>query len=362
MKRVKFKNIIVLIALIFLLVVIGLIVFKIITKPKTNNTKKENKKTVEKVDNKKYSAPEIKLLGREEDTRVVNGVYEEYGAVATDEYDGDLTKQIKIDNKIDITKAGDYKVIYSVTNSKKKTSKVERTVHVIDVTEPDTDGIAVLMFHYFYDDTAGEDGPDSNYYEKSSFEQDLKYLKDNNFYFPNFKEIRKYVDGTLTLPQKSLVITMDDGHADNYTIAYPLAVQYQVPITMFIVTSWTNPKDELQTQMYNTGYVYFMSHTHEMHEGGCSGEQHGARILCIDHATGVQDLKTSAEILGNADALAYPTGDNNAHSRAIVEEAGFALAFTVEYGKVTVGADPLTLPRVRINQGYSLDYFASILQ
>jgi hypothetical protein len=104
---------------------------------------------------------------------------------------------------------------------------------------------------------------------------------------------------------------------------------------MFIVTSWTNPNDELQTEMRNTGYVYFMSHTHEMHEGGCSGEQHGAKILCIDHSAGVNDLKTSAEMIGNADALAYPTGDNNAHSRAIVEEAGFSLGFTVDYGKVT---------------------------
>lgn len=355
MKRIKFKNVIVLVAIIFLMVVVGTLMYKIVTRPDQKSKKVETKKVVKKDDNK-YSSPEITLLGREEETRVVNGVYEEYGAVATDKYDGDLTKKIKIDNKIDITKAGDYKVTYTVTNSKKKTSKVERLVHVINVDEPDSDGIAVLMFHYFFDDTAGESGPDSNYYEKSLFEHDLQYLNENNYYFPNFKELRKYVDGTLTLPEKSIIITMDDGHADNYTIAYPLAVQYKVPITMFIVTSWTNPKDELQTQMFNTGYVYFMSHTHEMHEGGCSGEQHGAKILCIDHATGVNDLKTSAEMLGNSDALAYPTGDNNAHSRAIVEEAGFLLAFTVEYGRVTVGADPLTLPRVRVNQGNSLEY------
>lgn len=354
MKRIKFKNVIVLVAIIFLMVVVGTLMYKIVTRSDQKSKKVETKKVVKK-DNNKYSSPEIKLLGREEETRVVNGIYEEYGAVATDEYDGDLTDKIKIDNKIDISKAGDYKVTYTVTNSKKKTSKVERLVHVINVDEPDTDGIAVLMFHYFFDDTAGEEGPDSNYYQKSLFEQDLKYLKDNNYYFPTFKELRKYVDGNLTLPEKSVIVTMDDGHADNYSIAYPLAVQYKVPITMFIVTSWTNPKDELQTEMVNTGYVYFMSHTHEMHEGGCSGEQHGAKILCIDHATGVNDLKTSAEIIGNSDALAYPTGDNNAHSRAIVEESGFSLAFTVEYGKVRVGADPLTLPRVRVNQGNLLE-------
>lgn len=354
MKRIKFKNVIVLVAIVFLMIVVGTLMYKIVTKPDKKDNKKVETKKVLKDDNK-YSKPEIKLLGREEETRVVNGIYEEYGAVATDEYDGDLTKKIKIDNKIDISKAGDYKVTYTVTNSKKKTSKVERTVHVINVDEPDTDGIAVLMFHYFFDDTAGETGPDSNYYQKSLFEQDLKYLTENNYYFPTFKELKKYVDGELKLPEKSVIITMDDGHADNYSIAYPLAVKYKVPITMFIVTSWTNPKDELQTEMVNTGYVYFMSHTHEMHEAGCSGQQHGSKILCVDHATGVNDLKTSAEMIGNSDALAYPTGDNNEHSRAIVVESGFALAFTVEYGKVKVGSDPLTLPRVRVNQGNLLE-------
>lgn len=361
MKRIRFSRVITLVAILFLMFVVGVLMFKIVTKPDKKDNKKVESKKVLKDDNK-YSAPEIKLLGRVEDTRVVNGIYEEYGAVATDKYDGDLTDKIKIENKIDINKAGDYKVIYSVTNSKKKTSKVERIVHVIDVTEPDNDGIPVFMFHYFFDDTIGETGPDSNYYQKSLFEQELKYLSENNYYFPNMKEIRKYVDGNLNLPSKSLVITMDDGHADNYSIAYPLAVQYKVPIVMFIVTSWTNPNDDLQKEMTNTGYVYFMSHTHEMHEGGCSGEQHGAKILCVDHATGVNDLKTSAEMIGNSDALAYPTGDNNAHSRAIVEEAGFALGFTVDYGKVTVGADPLTLPRVRMNQGNSVESFIASIE
>lgn len=363
MKRLKLKNILLLILIGVLIFDAGLFGYKMITK---SNKKSDNKKVTkvekkDKKDNKKYSAPEIKLLGREEETRILNGVYEEYGAVATDKYDGDITDKIKIDNKLDITKEGTYYITYSVTNSKKKTSEVKRTVHVIKAENVDTDGIGVVMYHYFFDDTAGEIGPDSNYLEKSLFEEELAYMTSHNYYFPNMKEIRKYVDGELDLPEDSVVLTMDDGHVDNYTIAYPLAVKYKVPIVMFVVTSWTNPEDDLQKEMINTGYVYMMSHTHEMHEGGCSGIQHGAKILCVDHQTGVNDLKTSGNILKNFDALAYPNGDNNENSHSIVEEAGIKLAFTVDFGKVRVGADPLTLPRVRISQGNSLDYFLSVI-
>ena len=350
---------IIIILVVLLLCLLGFIGYKKFYNTKKKEVIKKEEKITKKEDN--YSSPEIRLLGREEDTRIKNGVYEEYGATASDEYDGDLTSKIETINEIDITKAGTYYVTYKVTNSKNKTSEIKRKVNVIEADDIDTDGISVLMYHYFYDDTIGEVGEDSNYLEKSLFEEQLKYLTENNYYFPNMKEIRKYVDGNLDLPSKSVVLTLDDGHADNYTIAYPLAVKYKVPIVMFIVTSWTNPKDELQQAMIDTGYVYMMSHTHDMHQAGCSGIQHGSRILCIDYETGVNDLKTSIDILGNNDALAYPTGDNNDNSRRIVEDAGFNLAFTVDFGRVTKYADPLTLPRVRVSQGNSLSYFISTL-
>ena len=346
-----------------LIILIGIVLCMggfILKKEVLDKKKTEPKKETKKEEKIKYSSPVLKLKGRDPYKVVVNGVYEEYGVFVTDEYDTDLEDKVKIDNKIDISKPGEYVVKYSVTNSKGATGTIERKVSVIDVTEPDTDGIAVFMYHYFFDDTAGETGPDSNHLEKSLFEEQLKYLSENDYYFPNFKELRKYVDGELTLPEKSCVITMDDGHADNYTIAYPLAVKYKVPITMFVVTSWTDVTQNLQKEMFDTGYVYFMSHTDEMHEG--------TLITSIDYETGVNDLKTSASKLGkgkgltyenefNGDALAYPTGANNDNSYPIVRDAGFKLAFTVDYGHVHPGDDPLTLPRVRISQGNDLDYF-----
>ena len=292
---------------------------------------------------------------------VKNGVYEEYGASATDAEDGDISKDIKINNKIKSNTAGDYVVEYSVKDKNGNETKATRKVKVFEVTEKDTDGISVFMYHYFYDDTTGESGETSNYLAKSLFEGQLKYLHDNDYYIPNMKEVALYVDGKLDLPEKSAVLTLDDGEASNYSIAYPLAVQYKIPLVWFVVTSWTNVSGDLQKEMYNSGYTRYHSHTDNMHEGGC-GEQHGGRILCVDHATGVQDLKTSAEKLGNSDALAYPCGDTNEHAQAIVKEAGIELAFTTEYGQIHVGDNKLALPRVRINDGIGLDTYISQLK
>ncbi|MBR3116797.1 MAG: DUF5011 domain-containing protein [Bacilli bacterium] len=359
-RKYKIKN---LLSFLLFILIVGCIIFlviKIVNKNETgkdSNKKEETKKTTKT----ETAPPEIKLLGREEYTIVKNGVYEEYGATATDDVDGDISSKIKIDSKVKIDKPGDYVVTYSVEDSEGNESKVDRKVTIIDVTEPNTAGVPVLMYHYFYDDENGEIGEDANYLAVSMFKKQLDYLKENNYYFPSMKELALYVDGKLELPKNSVIITMDDGAESNYRLAYPLAVQYKIPMTMFVVTSWTDVSQPLQQEMKNTGYIIFQSHTNDMHQGGCSGMKHGALIQCIDYQTGVADMKKSKELLGNGDSMAYPCGDYNDQAFNILTEAGFTLGFTVDFGKVHKGDNKLALPRVRVSDGNSLDYFIGCL-
>ena len=85
--------------------------------------------------------------------------------------------------------------------------------------------------------------------------------------------------------------------------------------------------------------------------------KHGALIQCVDYQKGVSDMKLSKEKLNNGDSMAYPCGDYNDHAKEILKEAGFTLAFSTEFGKVRVGMDKLELPRVRVSDGNSMDYF-----
>jgi len=361
-KKLKLRK-----SVLFFLVIIAVAVIIIVSLKMLNvfeniepNSKNEKDKTtvVAKKDEKIKAgeAPVIKLYGIEELKLVKNGVYEEYGASAIDKEDGDISSNIVINNNINNEVPGDYEVEYVVKDKDGNETKKIRKVKVFEVEEKDTDGLAVLMYHYFYDDTVGEKGKTSNYLAKSLFEGELKYLSENDYYIPNMKEVNLYLDGKLDLPKKSVVLTLDDGEVSNYTIAYPLAVQYKIPLVWFVVTSWTDVSMDYQKELYNSGYIRYHSHTDEMHTAGCP-EQHGGKLLCVDHSTGVNDLKRSIEKLGNADALAYPCGDTNEHAQAIVKEAGIDLAFTTQYGKIHKGDNKLALPRVRINDGISLNSF-----
>ncbi len=354
--KLQGKKIKILFIIIFLLIIfIAIYILPIINKDK-NDSKKVIKET--KVNNIK---PEIKLIGAEELTIVINSEYFEKGATAFDDIDGDITSKIKIRGKVDTSKTGKYKIIYSVNDSSGNKNSVKRIINVIDVNEKDIDGISVLMYHYFYDDTKGESGKDSNYLAKSKFEEQLIYLKENNYYFPTMNEINMYLDGKIDLPEKSVVITMDDGHESNYSIAYPLALEYKIPMTMFVVTSWTDVSASLQKQMIDSGYISMQSHSHDMHKSGCSKMGHGGLMLCIEYEKGLEDLIKSKQLIGNADSFAYPCGDYNDHTIKMLKEAGYNLAFTTNYGKVKRGDNKLELSRVRINAGITLEQFKNSL-
>lgn len=90
-----------------------------------NKTKIERKLT--KVD---QTAPSIKLNGDKNIYIALNSKYNEKGASASDNCDGDLTDQIKITGSVNENKAGTYKVSYQVTDSNGNESKVDRTVIV----------------------------------------------------------------------------------------------------------------------------------------------------------------------------------------------------------------------------------------
>lgn len=308
--------------------------------------------------------------------------YNEPGFTATDSYDGDLTDDVIVVNTIDTKTPGEYQVNYKVkdsagnefttyrkvivkktttttTTTKKKTTTTKDPNKQGDTSKVTTkkgsgEGIPILMYHYFYDESAGETGENSNWMEVSDFEAQLKYLSENNYYYPTWQEIRDFVDGKITLPSKSVVITMDDGHNSIYTYAIPLLEKYKVKATAFIITS---KKRASKIKKYtNHEFIEFQSHTHNMHQGGCSGG-HGGLFRCISYDKGLEDLKTSIEYLGTNEAIAYPYGDVTANVLKITKAANFKVGVTTEWGYAKKGADPYQLPRVRMYQGISLSTF-----
>ncbi|MDE6292773.1 MAG: DUF5011 domain-containing protein, partial [Bacilli bacterium] len=322
-------------------------------------------------------APSIKLTDGDI-TLFVGDTYIEPGYTAHDAYDGDITKKVEVTNNINTSLAGSYTIEYKVEDSSNNIAIQKRNIIVKEkITTTTTSktitttannnnsnnttkkintkskGVAILMYHYFYDKTAGETGKNSNYMEIHDFEAQMKYLSDNKYYFPSWQEIADYVDGKITLPAKSIVVTIDDGQYTFFNLALPILNKYNITATPFIITSKAGGNKVAKYQYPNINY---QSHTHAMHQGGCKGGR-GGLFRCIDHDKGVADLKKSATIVGHNDAIAYPFGDVTDNVLKITKDAGFKVGVTIKYGKAKPGMDRYQLPRIRMYKGMSLSVF-----
>ena len=85
-----------------------------------------------KITIKDNEQPQIELLGRPDMVIKKGEKYVEPGYHATDNYDGEITKKVKIEGMVDSTKEGVYNLKYSVSDSSKNKKTVERVVKVIN--------------------------------------------------------------------------------------------------------------------------------------------------------------------------------------------------------------------------------------
>lgn len=221
-----------------------------------------------------------------------------------------------------------------------------------------TNGLAICMYHYVYSKDNIPDDLNNNYIEATALEEELKYLVENEYYFPTWEEVRQYVNGEIMLPEKSVVLTFDDGAKSFLELGVPLFNKYEVPVTSFLITS----KDgEAKVGKYRSPYVTFQSHSDNMHRGG-GNIGHGGIFPAMKHEEAVNDLRKSIEICTQGEAFAYPYGDYTDDCVKAVKEAGFLCAVTTEYGRTNPGDDPLLLPRIRMLEGQSLESFKKLVE
>ena len=214
------------------------------------------------------------------------------------------------------------------------------------------------MYHYVYDPSDPPEDLNSNYISTDSLAEEMKYLHENGYYFPTWQEVRDYVDGKLLLPEKSIVITFDDGPNYMY-LGTPILEQYQTPATSFVIASYWDTREMLYG--YSSDYLTFESHSYKMHQGG--GEiGHGGIYTAMTKEQVLEDLEKSFEICGNSDAFAYPFGDYTEEGCSTLEEAGLLCAVTTDNAKCYPGDNPYLLPRVRMLGSQTLDEFISAIR
>ena len=290
-----------------------------------------------------------------EHTIVLKGEeYLEAGAHAAEPTDGILNNKIETSGTVDTSKAGTYTVTYSVSDSTGHRASIERTVEVVNSMDKQQNGIPILMYHDVHEDGDTSQTYDANNISTAALDEQLAYLTSNNFYFASFQEVKAFIEGTHSLPAKSIVLTFDDAAAGFLDHGIPVIEKYQVPVTSFCIGMY----DQGNSVSKRSRYVEYESHSYKMHQGGGSSG-HGGLMTSMTTDQILEDLQKEAEELQANNAFAYPFGDVPETGVEAVKKAGIACGFTTVNAWAKIGDDPAQLPRVRVNAGVDINSYAS---
>ena len=180
------------------------------------------------------------------------------------------------------------------------------------------------------------------------FDKQMKWLHDNGYTALTPDELSACLSGAKPFPLKSVMITLDDGYADNYDNMYPAIKKYGLHATVFMITSKIGTDGFLSKaqlkEMNDSGYVSVESHT--VTHPYLSDLNYQAQLKEMTDAK-----KTLEDILGKSvDYLAYPTGKYDKNSIAAAKAAGYKMCFLMEGGTGSLSTNPYEFPRAFVDK------------
>jgi peptidoglycan/xylan/chitin deacetylase (PgdA/CDA1 family)/GT2 family glycosyltransferase len=226
-------------------------------------------------------------------------------------------------------------------------------------------GTAILMYHAVA--VAGERA--SRYaISERSFRRQMAWLRRRKYTVLSLDEFVRCHREYRFPPAKSVVITFDDGYADNCELALPVVERFGFPITIFLVSDsggaagWANaPELRDRPVMSRTeakglvGRVAFGSHTRthpalpSLTRAQLEDEIGGSR----------RELEEALDV--PVTIFAYPYGEMNAEVKDAVAQAGFVAACGIRPGRNRADTDRYALRRLEVRGPDSLLRFIATL-
>ena len=201
--------------------------------------------------------------------------------------------------------------------------------------------VVVLGYHQF-------DSPVPNPYSITStrFRQQMQFLKDKGWQAISLPDLIHFLSGKTNLPEKSFLITIDDGYRSVYLHAYPILKEFNYPWVFFCYTDFINRGPQSIT----------WEQLREMQQNRCTVQSHTKSHPKLTHRNGKteaqyetwlkQELAYSKFLLEKklatpVYALAYSYGDWNPLVQQRALQYGYQALFTV-YGTSTKQTTPLS--------------------
>jgi len=219
--------------------------------------------------------------------------------------------------------------------------------------------VPVLCYHRF----SIKKSSDKITVSAETFDRQMAYLKSNGYTVITLKIFNDFIEYRRRPPNKSVLITIDDGWKSAKTVAYPILKKYGFPVVLFVNTDNIKTKqnpdtlswDELK-ELKDTGLFEIESHsvTHD-------------DLIKISEEQLHRELGESKRLISSMlgitpTALAYPYGLFNRKTIDKMKQFGYRSGFTVIRGGNAFFFSPYALNRSMIYHSEKIEDFVKSLQ
>ena len=242
--------------------------------------------------------------------------------------------------------------------------QIESLKKIIELNVPRAEKIPVLLYHHLAkeNEMTEEQRHNDSVLSVEQFSDHMKYLYDNRFYTASLYELELYLNGKMILPERTVVITFDDGYRSNTKYAYPVLKKYGFKAAIFLITGLIGEKENViehagWSDLKKCGDVFtYHSHSHNLHKTQKDGR---SLLQTTDSSAIMNDLLISRALISSS-YFAYPYGQVSRAGKKALSDAGYRMAFTTVASYVKRKADMLELPRFTITPYVDTDVFRSI--
>lgn len=253
-------------------------------------------------------------------------------------------------------------------------NKVDKVVTgqqvVIPLTHPNPVGVysdgyqtvPILCYHRFGNKR------DKMVVTPETFASQMAYLRDNGYRVIPLASLLPFLRGEAPLPQRSVVITIDDGYQSSHDIAYPILKKFGFPATIFAYSDFMGTRDgmswEEARRMVSSGLIDFQPHS-KTHPH--LAERQPRETLNAYQARLEEEIKAPGQKIRQRLGLplysfAYPYGETSDLVIAKLKGNDYQLGATVHAGGNPVFAYPFRLRRTMIYGDRDMDSFVKALE
>ncbi|HIP54322.1 MAG TPA: hypothetical protein EYH11_02485 [Sulfurimonas autotrophica] len=216
---------------------------------------------------------------------------------------------------------------------------------------------AVVLQYHRFDETKY---PSTNI-STELFQQQIKYLVDNDYTVWPFSRVVKYLLQKRELPNKTVAITIDDAYKSIYTKAYPLLKQYKLPFTVFVNSApvvhesihyldWDEMREMGENGAEYANHTY--SHQYLVRDGIKNPKNYKKYVKKELAMCEVKMQKELGEkVCNNPKILAYPFGEYDRKLMSLVKSFGY-IGVAQNSGPISTESNFMALTRFPMSGGF----------